>query len=132
MNKVLLLGRLGGDPEFKITPNGTALANLSIATTTFIKGKNGNPDQEKTQWHNVVVWGKRAENVRDNCSKGDQIMVEGELDYQNWEHEGKKYYRTVINASYTSFFKKGSTIVKTETSSGPADAPAFTQDDIPF
>jgi len=93
MNKFLAIGRCGQDPEMKTMPDGTKLAKVSLATSKKFKDKAGQ-DQEKTQWHNLVFWGKRAEVIEKYIQKGKQLFVEGEIEYQ--EHEGKKYTQIVV------------------------------------
>jgi single-strand DNA-binding protein len=96
MNKVILLGNLGQDPDIKNLPNGGQVANLSIATSETWKDKNGER-QERTQWHRVVVWSEGLVKVIDRyLAKGDQIMVVGQLETRSWESEGVKKYATEV------------------------------------
>jgi single-strand DNA-binding protein len=83
MNKVILIGNLGRDPELKMTPGGQALARFSLATTENWKNQQGEK-QSKTEWHNVVVWGKQAEIAEKFLRKGKQIMVEGRIQYREY------------------------------------------------
>jgi single-strand DNA-binding protein len=83
LNKVILIGNLGRDPELKMTPAGTALARFSLATTETWKNPQGEK-QTKTEWHNVVVWGKQAEIAEKFLRKGKQIMVEGRIQYREY------------------------------------------------
>jgi single-strand DNA-binding protein len=80
MNKVILIGNLGKDPELKMTPGGQALARFSLATTETWKTPQGEK-KEKTEWHRIVVWGKQAEIAEKYLRKGKQIMVEGRIQY---------------------------------------------------
>lgn len=89
-NKVILLGRLGSDPEVAYTPKGTAVAKFSLATSEKYK------DKETTQWHRIVVWGKLAEICGKYLTKGQQVYLEGKITYQQWEKDGKKNYSTEI------------------------------------
>lgn len=83
MNKVILIGNLGRDPELKMTPSGQALARFSVATTETWKNPQGEK-QSKTEWHNVVVWGKQAEIAEKYLRKGKQIMIEGRIQYREY------------------------------------------------
>lgn len=83
MNKVILIGNLGRDPELKMTPNGQALARFSVATTETWKNPQGEK-QSKTEWHNIVVWGKQAEIAEKYLRKGKQIMIEGRIQYREY------------------------------------------------
>lgn len=84
VNKVILVGNLGRDPEVRYLPSGDAVANFSIAMTESWKAKDGSK-QEKTEWMNVEVFGKLAEIVRDYCVKGKQVYIEGSLNTQDWK-----------------------------------------------
>jgi len=83
MNKVILIGNLGRDPELKMTPGGQALARFSVATTETWKNPQGEK-QSKTEWHNIVVWGKQAEIAEKYLRKGKQIMIEGRIQYREY------------------------------------------------
>ena len=98
MNKAIILGRLGKDPELKYTSSGVAVANFSVATSEKWKDKEGNK-QEKTEWHNIVAWEKKAEIVGEYVKKGDMILVEGKIETRKWEKDGITRYSTEIIAS---------------------------------
>ena len=83
LNKVMLIGNLGKDPELKMTPSGQALARFSVATTETWKNPQGEK-QSKTEWHNVVVWGKQAEIAEKFLRKGKQILIEGRIQYREY------------------------------------------------
>lgn len=83
LNKVILIGNLGRDPELKMTPSGQALARFSVATTETWKNPQGEK-QSKTEWHNVVVWGKQAEVAEKWLRKGKQVMIEGRIQYREY------------------------------------------------
>ncbi len=103
VNKVILLGRLGQDPELKYTPGGSAVCNFSLATTEAWTDKQGQK-QEKTEWHRVVVWGKLAELCNQYLAKGRQAFLEGRLQTRSWDDkEGHKRYTTEILASTVQF-----------------------------
>jgi len=83
LNKVMLIGNLGRDPELKVTPSGQALARFSVATTETWKNPQGEK-QSKTEWHNVVVWGKQAEVAEKFLRKGKQVLIEGRIQYREY------------------------------------------------
>ncbi|MFN7957086.1 MAG: single-stranded DNA-binding protein [Holophagaceae bacterium] len=83
LNKVLLIGNLGRDPELKSTPSGQTVARFSVATTETWKNQSGEK-QSKTEWHNIVVWGKQAEIAEKYLRKGKQVMIEGRIQYREY------------------------------------------------
>ena len=96
VNKVILIGNLGADPEVRFTTSGTAVANMRLATTEKWTDKNGQK-QEQTEWHRLVVFGRLAEICRDYLNKGSRIYVEGRLQTRSWEDQGgNKRYTTEI------------------------------------
>lgn len=97
VNKVILVGNLGRDPEVRYMPNGEAVANFSIATTENWKDKSG-VKQEKTEWHNIVMYRKLAEIAGEYLKKGRPVYVEGRLQTRKWEKDGVTRYSTEIIA----------------------------------
>jgi len=98
VNKVILVGNLGANPEMRFTQGGQAVANLRLATTERWTDKNGQK-QEQTEWHRVVVWGKQAEICGQYLTKGRQIYVEGRIRTRQWQdQQGQKRYTTEIVA----------------------------------
>jgi single-strand DNA-binding protein len=97
VNKVILVGNIGRDPELKYTPSGTAVVSFSIATNERFKGKAGEW-QDRTEWHNVKAWQRTAEIVAEYCKKGSKVYVEGSLRTDSWEDKNtkEKKYRTEI------------------------------------
>ena len=97
VNKVILVGNLGRDPELRSTPSGQQVASFSLATNRKWKDRDGNR-QEQTEWHNIVCWGRQAEIAGQYLTKGRQIFVEGRIQTQSWEdrQSGEKKYRTEI------------------------------------
>ena len=97
VNKVILLGNVGKEPEFKVLPSGQGVANFSIATSERYKDKGGEW-QDRTEWHNLVAYAKLAEIVRDYVKKGSKLYVEGRITTRSWDDKesGKKVYRTEI------------------------------------
>lgn len=103
VNKVIILGRLGQDPEMKYTPNGSAVCNFSLATTESWTDKSGQK-QDRTEWHRIVVWGKLAELCNQYLAKGRQAFIEGKLQTRSWDDkDGNKRYTTEILASTVQF-----------------------------
>jgi single-strand DNA-binding protein len=97
INKVILIGNLGRDPEVRSTPSGQPVANFTLATSRRWRDKNGQK-QEQTEWHQVVVWGKQAEIAGQYLTKGKQIYLEGRLQTRSWDdkNSGEKRYRTEV------------------------------------
>lgn len=100
VNKVILVGNLGKDPEVKYTPSGVPVAKFSLATNERYKDKSGEW-QDRTEWHNIVAWQRLAEIVGEYVKKGSKIYIEGRLQTSSWEDKqsGEKKYRTEIVAS---------------------------------
>jgi single-strand DNA-binding protein len=106
VNKVILIGNLGADPELKYTPTSRPLCNLRIATTEVYKDKSGQR-QEKTEWHRVTVWGDQAENCSKYLSKGRSVYVEGRLQTRSYDKDGQKHYATDVVADRVVFLGSG-------------------------
>lgn len=103
LNRVLIIGNLGQDPELRYTPNQVAVATLNVATTDYRPGADGQR-QETTEWHRVVVWNKQAENCAKYLAKGRTVFVEGKLQTRSWEDKnGQKRYTTEIVAQNVQF-----------------------------
>lgn len=99
VNKVILIGNLGKDPEIRTTPQGTSLARFSLATTTTWKDASG-AKQERTEWHDIVAWEKLAQICGEYLHKGKMVYVEGSLQTRSWEDQnGQKRYKTEVKAS---------------------------------
>jgi single-strand DNA-binding protein len=156
VNKVILIGNLGADPELKYTPSQRPLCNLRIATTDVYKDKAGQR-QEKTEWHRVTVWGDQAENCNKYLAKGRSVYVEGRLQTRSYDKDGQKHYATDIVADRVVFLGSGgggegrgagggegrgrtggfsgrgdSGPSEDPGDSGPGGAPPASDDDIPF
>jgi single-strand DNA-binding protein len=102
LNKVILIGNLGADPEVRSTANGSRVATLSLATSRQWKNQSGEK-QEKTEWHRVILWNNKGSSLADlaekYCKKGDKIYVEGSIEYRSWQdREGQTRYTTEITA----------------------------------
>ena len=107
VNKVILVGHLGADPDMRYTPSGQGVCELRLATSESWNDKNGQK-QERTEWHRVVVWGKRAEICSKYLSKGRQVYIEGRIQTRNYDDkEGHKRYITEIIANDVQFLGGG-------------------------
>jgi single-strand DNA-binding protein len=98
LNRVMLLGNLGADPELRVTPGGQAVLKLRLATNESYMDRN-NVRQERTEWHRVTVWGRRAEALGKFLQKGDSLFVEGRLSTSSYEKNGEKRYSTEVVAN---------------------------------
>ena len=96
VNKVILIGNLGGDPEVRYMPNGNAVANVTLATSDSWKDKQTGHLQERTEWHRVVFFGRLAEVVGEYARKGSKLYIEGRLQTREWEKDGIKRYTTEV------------------------------------
>jgi len=100
LNKVMLIGHLGTDPELRHTPSGQAVATFSLATNEMRGGRDGQPGQERTEWHRIVAWARLAEICNEYLRKGRQLYVEGRIQTREWtDKQGTKRYTTEIVAS---------------------------------
>jgi single-strand DNA-binding protein len=106
VNKVILVGNLGADPELKYTPSSRPLCNLRIATTDVFKDKSGQR-QERTEWHRVTVWGDQAENCHKYLAKGRSVYIEGRLQTRSYDKDGQKHYATDVVADRVVFLGSG-------------------------
>jgi single-strand DNA-binding protein len=146
VNKVILVGNLGADPEMKYTASGTPLCKFRLATSEVFKDRDGN-QQERTEWHRVTAWGRLAEICGQYLSKGRQVYVEGSLRTSSWEDQsGNKRFMTEINAREVQFLGSGGGAPSSgggggsygggaPSSSGGGDyggPPSPSDDDIPF
>ena len=143
VNKVILLGHLGADPEVRYTQGGTAVANLRIATNESYNDKNSGERIEKTEWHRVVAWGKLAEIVGQYLTKGRQVYIEGQLQTRQWQDkEGNTRYSTEVRASDLVMLGGDRRTTGGGAESGTSEEPQFAQvgggdapppdDDLPF
>lgn len=103
LNKVMLIGNLGRDPEIRYSQQGTAVVNFSIATSETWNDKTSGERQERTEWHRIVVFGKQAEICGKYLSKGSSIYIEGRLQTRSWEKDGQTHYTTEVVASNFQF-----------------------------
>lgn len=150
VNKVILLGNVGKDPEVRATPGGTMVASFSLATTDRTKDQSGNWS-DRTEWHNLVAFQRTAEIIRDYVKKGSKLYVEGKIQTRSWDdkNSGEKKYRTEIIVNDISLlsgrgeggesgggYNRSSSTSYDQRSSAPADdvmsSAEITDDDIPF
>ena len=148
VNKVILVGHLGKDPEVKYTPSGTPVAKFSLATNERYKDKDGNW-QDRTEWHNITAWQRTAEIAGEYLKKGSQVYIEGRLRTDSWDDKntGEKKYRTEIIVNDISLlsgrgegesggYNRSSSTSYDQRSAAPADdlvnSTEITDDDIPF
>jgi len=140
INKVILIGNLGRDPEVRYTTSGTAVANFTLATTDRWSDSASGERKEKTEWHRIVVWAKQAEIAGEYLRKGKQVYVEGSLQTREWtDRDGNKRYTTEVNCR--NFQMLGSRQDAGHTPEGQQPTPAaaeaepdrgYEEDDIPF
>jgi len=141
INKAILIGRLGSDPEIRYTPSGVAVANFSVATSEEWKDKDTGEKKERTEWHRIVAWRRLGEICGEYLSKGKQVYVEGRIQTSSWEDkDGNKRYKTEIVANDVQFLgsrdmsdsarSQGGTGGGGGFQGGPGPGPA--DDDIPF
>ena len=137
VNKVILVGNLGRDPEVRYIKDGTAVANLRLATSETWNDQNGQK-QERTEWHRIVAWGKLAEIAKEYMSKGRQIYVEGKLQTRSWDdRDGNKRYTTEIKADQIIMLgTRGDSAGGRDTPTPPPEPAAAPfeakEDDVPF
>ncbi len=139
VNKAILIGNLGKDPEIRYTQSGQAVTTFSIATTRRWRDKDG-ANQEQTDWHNIVVWGRQAENANQYLKKGSPVFIEGRIQTRNYEDkDGQKRWITEIVAQSVQFLgRPGESGGSRESSGAPShqDEPppdiSEDDDDLPF
>ena len=130
MNKVILIGRLGQDPELKEFTNGN-MAKFSIATSEKWKDNDGNA-KEKTEWHNIVVWGKTAEFAGEWLKRGQLVSIEGKLQTRDWESDGVTKYMTEIVADTITMLGGKGDVQESQSNYPPEFPPDVDDDDLPF
>jgi single-strand DNA-binding protein len=138
INKVILIGNLGADPEIRYTQSGTPVVNFRLATTENWKGQDGQM-QEQTEWHNIVAWKRLAEICAEYLSKGSKVYIEGKLQTRKWQDQsGTDRYTTEIVAREMKMLSpRGQSSSKENTGAGtyndfPPEPPQGTGDDVPF
>jgi len=124
LNRAQVLGNLTRDPEMRFTPNGQAVSSFSVATNRRWTNRDSGEQQEQVEFHNIVVWGKQAENVSPMLKKGQPVFVEGRLQTSSWEgQDGVKRYRTEIVAESVIVLspRSGGSAPMTETHENPVE-----------
>ena len=140
VNKVIIVGNLGKDPEMKYTASGAAIANITVATSESWKDKQTGENQEKTEWHRCVAFGRTAEIIGEYLNKGSQVYIEGGLQTRSWDdNDGKKQYMTEVKIRDVQMLgSKGASKPESKPSDDGfrkpdnAKSPDFADDDIPF
>jgi single-strand DNA-binding protein len=140
LNKVMLIGNLGKDPELRHTASGTAVATFSIATSERYKNKQSGEWEEKTEWHNVVLWGKQAEVAGQYLAKGRTVFIEGRLQTRKWQdRDGNTRYSTEVVGETMQMLSpkgdgggRGAGASNVSDTTASYDEPPFQDDDIPF
>jgi len=134
VNKVILVGNVGNDPDVRYTANGQAVANLSIATSEVWKDKTTGEKQERTEWHRVVFFGKAAEIVRDYTKKGSKLFIEGALRTRKWEDKSgvERYTTEVVSSDLQMLDGRSSDQSMSEAPQMQNSANDMMDDDIPF
>jgi len=135
VNKVILVGRLGQDPELKYTPSGAAVTNFSVATNEVWKDPDGNK-KERTEWHRVVMWRKLAEIAGEYLKKGSKVYIEGNLRTRSWEKDGVKRYTTEVYGETLAMLdgksNDGASASQAVEEPPPPAESAQEEDDLPF
>jgi single-strand DNA-binding protein len=135
VNKAILIGNLGRDPELKYTPGGQAVANFSVATTDRWTGQDGQKN-ERTVWHNIVAWGKQAELAKEYLRKGRQVYIEGRIDNRSYDKKdgsGKAYISEVVVQNIQFLGSRADTGAAPSTSDEPPQEDSTGgDDDLPF
>lgn len=133
VNKVILIGNLGKDPELRYATTGSAVTSFSLATNEQWKDQEGNP-QERTSWHNLVVWGKLAEIAAEYLKKGRKIYVEGRLQYRDYEDKNgnKRYVTEIVVSDLMMLGSRQDGGEREEPVSGGSPSVSEEKDDLPF
>lgn len=138
LNKVMLIGNLGKDPEVRYTPSGAAVASFNLATSERFKNKSGEWE-ERTEWHRVTLWSKLAEIAGEYLSKGKTVYIEGRLQTRKWQdNSGNERYTTEIVGEKMQMLspkgegRRGGDTTSEPVSGGGFEEPPFQDDDIPF
>ncbi len=147
VNKVILLGNVGRDPETRYSQNGTAVTRFSIATSEIWKDRSSGEQQERTEWHNIVCFARLAEVAGEYLKKGSKVYIEGQLRTSSWEQDGQRKYRTEVNARELQMLdSRGQSEIQTSIQDGPSfssaasdasektlkDPSVLDEDEIPF
>lgn len=132
VNRVIIIGRLGKDPEIRFTNDGKAVANFSVATSEEWKDKNTGEKRENTEWHRIVAFGRLAEICGEYLRKGQQVYIEGRLQTRSWEKDGVTHYTTEIVASNMQMLGSRDDYGSGMKQEAPAASSPSDDDQIPF
>ncbi|MDD2366437.1 MAG: single-stranded DNA-binding protein [Desulfuromonadaceae bacterium] len=140
LNKVMLIGNLGKDPEVRFTPAGQGVTSFSLATSEKFKDKTSGEWVERTEWHKITLWGKLAELAGEYLSKGKTVYIEGRLQTRKYDKDGVTHYSTEIVGDKMEFLSPRGERIAGDSPSAPKsngstpayDEPPFQDDDIPF
>ena len=138
VNKVILIGNLGQDPDMRYMPNGGAVTNISVATSESWKDKNTGETQERTEWHRVIFFNRLAEIAEEYLKKGSKVYIEGSLKTRKWEKDGQDHYTTEIVAKEMQMLDSrgngdpGEARARAQANAYQSDASNDFNDDIPF
>ena len=140
INKVILVGNVGGDPETRYMPSGNAVTNVSVATAKSWIDRDSGEQKDRTEWHRVVFFNRLAEIANEYLRKGSKVYVEGELRTREWEREGQKHYTTEVVANEMQMLDNRGDMPVGNTEANPTSTtsnftsppPEDFDDDIPF
>ncbi len=136
VNKIILIGNLGKEPELRHTQNNTAYLKVSMATTETWYDKQTKEKKKETSWHNLVFWGKSAETIQRYCSKGSKLYIEGSMQYGSYEKNGVKHYTADVKVREFEFLDSKQDNTREEPARVGTKSDAFDQyddtEDIPF
>jgi single-strand DNA-binding protein len=141
VNKAILIGRLGKDPDLQYTPSGTAVAKFTLATNERWTGQDGQSN-ERTVWHNIVAWGKQAEIIKEHLSKGRQVYIEGRIDNRTYDDKegNRRYISEIVVQNFRFLGSRGdapgepapAAETPSETSAPAPEGTSNDDDDLPF
>ncbi len=132
LNKVMIIGNVGNDPEMRFTPNGNPVTSFPVATNHIYTTPEGERKQE-TEWFNVVAWGRLAEQCNQFLTKGRLVYAEGRLRTHSWEaQDGQKHYRTEVIANRVTFLDRQAAAALPEDKTGESEVSEIEPEDIPF
>jgi single-strand DNA-binding protein len=135
VNKAILIGNLGNDPELRYTPSGQAVTGFRIATTDRWRDKDGQ-NQQRTEWHNIVAWGRQAEIANEYLKKGSPVYIEGRLQTRSWEDKdgNKRYITEIVTQRMQLLGRRGAEEEATPPSpeAETPESPGGEEDDLPF
>lgn len=134
LNKILLIGRMGADPEVRNLENGNSVANFTLATTESYKDKTTGEKKSTTEWHRIVLWKNLADIAAKYLHKGDLVYIEGKITTRSWEKDGAKHYMTeIVGSNLQMLGQKGASGQQSEKpQSSPEEYPTDDDSSLPF